>query len=491
MIAHGRYTISESMQAPVPVEEAPVATVQPRAVSARHAVASDDPIHTYLDQISRIPLLTRDEEVALAQQIEVNRSRFRRLLLECDCVLREAVDLLRRVQLGKLGFDRVIQVAVSDGLQKHQVLGRLPHNLRTVEALLPGNERDYAAATRPTCSPRKRREAWRRLVRRRRRAVRLVEELGLRIEYLEPHLAQLAEYQQRARRLNRVIQAADKAGRSPDKALAEYADILRLTQQTPVGLQSRLRRLQAAHARYQQAKRQLCEGNLRLVVSVARTYRNRGVGLLDLIQEGNAGLMRAVEKFEYRRGFKFSTYATWWIRQAITRAIADQSRTIRVPCHKTPELARIRRIHRQLYHDLGREPSVEETAKAARITPGEADQLLRMHVHPASLDQPVGRSSETEFGELLPEHQEQNASEGAARNMLHARLHELLEQKLNWREREIIKLRYGLGDGYNYTLEQVAYIFQLTRERIRQLEQRAMGKLQDPRCSRELVGYLE
>jgi RNA polymerase primary sigma factor len=232
------------------------------------------------------------------------------------------------------------------------------------------------------------------------------------------------------------------------------------------------------------------EANLRLVVAMAKKYRSRGVPFIDLIQEGNAGLMRAVEKFEYRRGFKFCTYATWWIRQAIARAIADQSRTIRVPAHVAPKVNRVRTAYADLCQRLGRDPTIEEVAVGADTTVDEARQMLRVNSLPASLHLPIGADDETEFGELLPDDPERQPEEEADLSMLRDRLDQAL-QRLSWREREILRLRFGLGDGYNYTLEQVAYIFQVTRERIRQIEKRAIDKLQQPTSIAELVGFLK
>ena len=454
---------------------------------------SDDPVRMYLTQMGEIPLLTRQEEVTLARQIEITRAKFRRRVLECDYVMQTAFKVLRRVHEGELPFDRTVQVSVTDQLEKVQILGRLPHNLRTLETLLKRNQHDYHVATGKSRPAAQRRAAWRRLARRRRRAVRLVEELGLRTQRIEPMIKTLEEF---SRRVDELKQRIDEHRRSKGKPrhrepwVIEYRNILRASQESPSSLRNRVRYLKGVYALYQEAKRGLSEGNLRLVVSIAKKYRNRGLSFLDLIQEGNAGLMRAVDKFEYRRGFKFCTYATWWIRQAITRAVADQSRTIRIPVHMVETMSRVRNVSRKLLQKLGREPTIEETARASETCVDEARRVLAMSRYPISLDRPVGNSEDSHFGDLLPDSAAKSPAIGAAQGMLRHRIAKVLKT-LSYREREIIKLRYGLGDGYSYTLEEVGHIFKVTRERIRQIEAKAVRKLQQPSRSQELVGFLD
>ena len=454
---------------------------------------SDDPVRMYLTQMGEIPLLTRKEEIHLARKIEITRAAFRRKLLCCDYVIRSAVKVLHRVHRGELPFDRTVQVSVTDRLEKDQILGRLPHNLTTLDRLLERNAEDYRIATSKSHKPIDRKAAWKRLSRRRCRAVLLVEELGLRTQRIEPMIGQLEQFSARIDQLGVQIEQMKRDKKSPAERkplLIERRNILRALQETPSSLRNRIKDLKKVYSEYQRAKRGLSEGNLRLVVSIAKKYRNRGLSFLDLIQEGNAGLMRAVDKFEYRRGFKFCTYATWWIRQAITRAVADQSRTIRIPVHMVETMSRVRNVSRQLLQRLGREPSIEETARAAECTIEEARRVLAMSRYPISLDRPVGNSEDSHFGDLLPDSGAESPAIGAAQEMLRGQISKVLKT-LSYREREIIKLRYGLGDGYSYTLEEVGHIFKVTRERIRQIEAKAVRKLQQPSRSGELIGFLD
>lgn len=453
----------------------------------------DDPVRMYLSQMGEIPLLTRQEEIDLAKKIEFTRKRFRRSLLECHYVTCEAYDVLLKVQAGELPFDRTIKISLTESTIKEQVLGRLPHNLATVKRLVQQNEDLFNTFLDETSARSDRAECFQRVDQGRRKIATLLEEVSLRTQRLQPLVKRLEQIAVRMRNLQNEIASLTGDRLRKDQRVnceQELRDLMQLTLETPESLMERVQEIQTRYADYDQAMRDLSAGNLRLVVSIAKKYRNRGMSFLDLIQEGNTGLMRAVDKYEYRRGYKFSTYATWWIRQAITRAIADQARTIRIPVHMIELMSRMRRVSKQLVQDLGREPTVEELAHATDVTVEEAKRVLSMARTPVSLDKPVGDAEDSMIGDFIEAPTDQSPVSVAAQEMLKDQIGQVLKT-LTYREREIIKLRYGLGDGYTYTLEEVGRIFKVTRERVRQIEAKAVRKLQHPARSKQLQGFLE
>jgi RNA polymerase primary sigma factor len=452
----------------------------------------DDPVRMYLTQMGEIPLLTRDQEINLAKRIEITRKRFRGKVLECHFALQLVVDVLKKVNEGELPFDRTVKVSVTENLEKDQILGRMPHNLATLVHLMDCNVRDFKAFVRERDTG-VREALMANLKRRRCKAVNLVEELSIRTQKVQPLMKRL---EQIAARMNELVFLLKeyRAGRTgkEDRAnlVKELKDLMRITLETPRSLSKRVEMMNIRFRKYEQAKRELSGGNLRLVVSIAKKYRNRGLSFLDLIQEGNTGLMRAVDKYEYRRGYKFSTYATWWIRQAITRAIADQARTIRIPVHMIETMSKLRNVSKKLLQEKGREPTIEETARAANISVEETRRVMKISRHPISLDRPVGESEDSYFGDFIEDGAAESPINAATQEMLKEKIDQVLKT-LTYREREIIKLRYGLGDGYTYTLEEVGRIFKVTRERVRQIEAKAVRKLQHPVRSRQLEGFLE
>jgi len=453
----------------------------------------DDPVRMYLTQMGEIPLLTREQEISLAKKIEVTRKRFRRKVLECDYALRTVVTVLQQVHEGDLPFDRTVKVSVTENLEKNQILGRMPANLRTLSHLLDLDLREFKTLIHPKTTLEDRRRMRRSIKLRRFKMVTLVEELSIRTQKVQPLMRRLEQISNRMDELVRQIHDI-KGKRASKEDLAnlrkELRDLMLMTLESPESLRRRTLQMRERFAEYEQAKRDLSGGNLRLVVSIAKKYRNRGLSFLDLIQEGNTGLMRAVDKYEYRRGYKFSTYATWWIRQAITRAIADQARTIRIPVHMIETMSRLRNVSKKLLQEKGREPTIEETAKAAGISVEETRRVLKISRHPISLDRPVGESEDSYFGDFIEDDSTESPVTAATHEMLKEKIDQVLKT-LTYREREIIKLRYGLGDGYTYTLEEVGRIFKVTRERVRQIEAKAVRKLQHPVRARQLEGFLE
>jgi RNA polymerase primary sigma factor len=470
--------------------------LEKQLVGAEVSRRIDDPIRTYLTQMGEIPLLTRESEISLARKIELARMSFRRKMLECDYCARGAVDILEQVYEGILSFDRTMKLSTAENLVRPIIKKRLPGNVQTVNKLLKVNQSLFKKFLQHQSDNGGKgfdRSDLRRIYRNRRKIATLLEELSLRTSRIQPMKNKLHGICQKMHQLEQVIAGGvteDITSEDTKAVKEELAGLQELAMDTPKQLDKRLRAIDRVFDQYEHAKRTLSSANLRLVVSIAKKYRNRGLSFLDIIQEGNTGLMRAVDKYEYRRGYKFSTYATWWIRQAITRAIADHARTIRIPVHMIETMSRLRTANKVLVQKFGREPTIEELAEEAEMSIDETSRVVKISKHPISLDRPIGESEDSYFGDFIEDDEVDSPVASAAQEMLKERI-DMILKTLSYREREIIKLRYGIGDGYTYTLEEVGRIFKVTRERVRQVEAKAIRKLQHPVRSRRLEGFLD
>jgi len=455
-----------------------------------NVVSNEDCVTIYFTQLSRFPMLSSQQEIAAAKQINQARCRFRRALLSTGYIMNSAFFLLKRVLVGRKRFDRVIEVSVRDKESKQQLMCCMEANISTTTHLLGAHRQAFRTAVRKSEHESIRRVSWRRKIRIGGKVARLIDESKIRTSQLEILFNQFCNVAVQMESLYVAIRDERSGNQTSEAPLVEARrqlhKLMSRTYETPATIRRRVENLKLLYAQYNHAKRTLAAGNLRLVAAIAKNYSNRGLSHLDLIQEGNTGLMRAVDKYDETRGYRFSTYASWWIRQAITRAVAERGNTIYLPIKVRSKLSKLRNVEQQLISELGRLPTADEKWERAGLTWQDACKLSTLSCSPVSLDQPVTGQDDNCLGEFLNDPRAKDLHEEFDRRSLLKQVEEGMKT-LDDRERTILELRFGLEGGQVYTLDEVGKKYSLTRERIRQIESTAVQKLRTLRRHRAAV----